>query len=48
MKGEIQKEENRTFKICFLGMAGCGKTSIINRLLNSSFNEVYEPTMHKT
>jgi GTPase SAR1 family protein len=36
------------FKITFIGMSGSGKTSIINRLINNSFSETYNPTLEKT
>jgi GTPase SAR1 family protein len=43
---EINKEIK--FKITFIGMSGSGKTSIINRLINNSFSETYNPTLEKT
>jgi GTPase SAR1 family protein len=41
------ENEKKTFKITFLGMSGSGKTCIINRLVNNSFNPVYDPTLLK-
>ncbi len=32
------------FKISVLGSSGVGKTSIINRIVNHSFSNIYEPT----
>ncbi len=32
-------------KIIFLGSAGVGKTSIINRLVNNKFDESYKVTL---
>ena len=36
------------FKICVLGSTGVGKTSIINRIVNHSFSQIYEPTYYIT
>ena len=32
------------YRICFLGSSSTGKTMIINKLVNNSFYEHYEPT----
>ena len=43
---DIEKENQKIdiIKITVLGSAGTGKTSIINRIINHSFSEIYEPT----
>lgn len=45
MKSEQGEQK---FKICFIGMTGSGKTSIINRLVNNCFTDIYDPTYQKT
>ena len=37
-----------SYKITFIGMSGSGKTSIINRLVNNSFSQIYNPTFEMT
>jgi GTPase SAR1 family protein len=44
---EEENKENK-YKITFIGMSGSGKTSIINRLINNSFSDLYNPTLEKT
>lgn len=37
-----------TIKITVIGTSGCGKTSIINRVVNHSFSSIYEPSYETT
>ena len=34
-------------KVSFLGMTNSGKTTLINRIVNNSFDYCYQPTMKK-
>jgi GTPase SAR1 family protein len=37
-----------TLKVTVIGTSGCGKTSIINRVVNHSFSSIYEPSYEST
>ena len=41
----VQKEENRTEKICLIGSQLVGKTSITTRYFNNTFSKYYEQTI---
>jgi GTPase SAR1 family protein len=45
---EKETEISNILNIAFLGLTASGKSSIINRLVNRSFYEVYNPTLLKT
>ena len=42
---EYIEEKANIFKFFFVGDAGTGKTSIINRIIENEFNEYYEPSI---
>lgn len=42
------KAEDELYKICFIGNCGVGKTAIINRIVNRTFQACYEPTLEMT
>jgi GTPase SAR1 family protein len=37
-----------TLKVTVIGTSGCGKTSVINRVVNHSFSSIYEPSYETT
>ncbi len=45
---EKETKISNILNIAFLGLTASGKSSIINRLVNRSFYEVYNPTLLKT
>ena len=36
-KSKKDKEEIKTYRVCVLGPSFCGKTQIVNRIVNNSF-----------
>jgi len=44
-RSEEEEEEEYLFKIIVLGDKGCGKTSLIKRLVNNQFSPQYHPTV---
>ncbi len=49
MKQEkFHNNEDDIYRICFLGSCAVGKTSIINRIINNSFTQNYDPTLELT
>ncbi|XP_063440699.1 ras-related protein Rab-13-like isoform X2 [Mytilus trossulus] len=40
------KKKQRHFSILVTGSSGCGKTSLINRLIKDTFNKEHVPTQH--
>lgn len=45
MSDEYDYDENRVFKIIFIGESGCGKTSIIKRYCDDVYSEHYRATI---
>ena len=45
MEGETKEAYDHSFKIVFVGDAGVGKTQIVNKFVNNSFDNVYNITI---
>lgn len=40
----MEYEFKEIYRLCFLGSCNSGKTTIINKIVNNNFIEVYNPT----